>query len=81
MVIPFAQGPLFTVQANVFKPTVRSVTAVFAVLTFVMVPPPAITVHVPIAGEIMLLPANVAELLGVHRFWSAPAFATGFALS
>ena len=38
-----------------------------------MSPAPAISVHVPVAGEIRPLPARVALVTGAHSSWSGPA--------
>ena len=59
-----AQGPLFNVHLNVFVPTERPLTEEAGEFAFEKEPEPAITLHVPVAGEIGVLPASVAELLG-----------------
>lgn len=59
-------GPLFTVQRKVFVPIPRDVIVVVGDVGFVIVPEPAVNVHVPVAGKINELPAMVAVVFGVH---------------
>ena len=76
-VVPFAHGPLLTVQRNTFAPTPSPVIVVVGEPGVVMVPAPLMVVQAPVAGKINELPAMVAVVVGVQRFWSGPAFATG----
>lgn len=77
VVMPLAQGPLFTVHWNMFCPTPRPVMDVFGLLGLTMVPVPLTKVQVPTAGTMMELPAMVVVPLVVHKEMSGPAFAFG----
>ena len=57
-------GPLLNVHLNVFVPTERPLTVEVGELALENEPEPAITLHVPVAGAVGVLPASVAELLG-----------------
>ena len=52
VVMPFAQGPLFTVHWNTFAPTLRPLTAVNGEVAFANVPVPLTRVHAPVAGAV-----------------------------
>ena len=58
---------------------VRPVTVVLGEFGLVMVPVPLTNVHVPTAGDVAMLPASCADVLGVHRCWFGPASAAGWA--
>ena len=74
---PLLQGPLLTVHLNLFTPTPKPVTPEVGLLDVVMVPLPDTSDHVPVAGKVKVLPANVAVLLPEQSSWSGPALATG----
>ena len=67
-VVPFAQGPLLTVQRNTFAPMPNPVIVVMGDPGVAMVPLPLMVVHVPVAGKMSELPAMVAVVVGVQRF-------------
>ena len=72
-----AQGPLLTVHRNTFTPTPRLLMAVVGEEGFWMLPWPLTRVHVPVPGAVIVLPAMVVLVVGVHSSWSGPAFAVG----
>ena len=72
-----AHGPLFKVHWKVLVPTDKPLTPLVGLLASAKVPVPKTTVHVPVAGAIGALPANV--VLAAHTCWSAPALAFGLA--
>ena len=65
LVMPFAQGPLFTVHWKTLAPMPRPAIAVVALVGDVMVPEPLTKVHVPVAGDVGALPVRVTPF-GVH---------------
>ena len=69
------QGPLLTVQRNLFSPTVRPETELFALFTEAITPVPLTTLHVPCAGVGGALAASVVVLVGVQKDLSRPALA------
>ena len=79
LVMPFAQGPLSTVHSSTTVPTTRPVIWVFGSVGSAMVAVPLIKLHCPVAGKVSALPCRLVLVIGVHRSWSVPAFATGLA--
>jgi len=69
-VFGFAQGPLLTFHWNTLLPSDRPVTEVVGLLALAKVPVPLITVHVPVAGAMMLLPASVTDGVVLQMLWS-----------
>ena len=68
---------MFTVQRNMFVPTLKPVIPEVGEPGVVIAPVPLVRVHTPVAGKIKLLPTMVVVLAGEQSAWSGPALATG----
>jgi hypothetical protein len=59
-------GPLVIVHRNVFTPMVNPLTPEVGLLALAKMPVPAVTVHWPVAGKMVVFPASVVLVAGVQ---------------
>ena len=66
--VPFAHGPLYTVQRNTLLPKASPFTCEVGLPGFTMLPVPLIKGHVPVAGGMSALPLNVVAVIDCAEF-------------